>query len=592
MNTSENESPTSRLSPVSSEISAQEQVRQITQNTDALIDALRVQQTTLRRQAMNLPGGTLDHLRDTRTRLDRLARELLSRQIELRQLRALASTTAVINSSLDVDSVLNQVMDTVIQLTGAERGFIMLASKSTGALEYRSARGIDREQLAQNEFTVSNTIVNEVFNTGEPVLTDNARSDPRYQEQKSIVGYQLRSILAVPLAVRGDMIGVVYCDNRALTALFKTHELNLLRAFADQAAVAIENARLFEAARAQLAEITEIRDLMDNIFSSVISGLITLDGDDTITAFNAAAAEITGVSVEYALDDHLFAVLPGLRDLLAERLAHVRHTGEEVELEVEISFDDGQRRYWHFTINPLRDPIGQALGVVIVLDDQTEIKQREAQLGEIRRYLPLALVDNIRSEDIAALGGQEREISVVFADVRGFTSFSENLDPQVLLEIINKYLSVASDAVNLFEGVVDKYMGDAATGLFNTPLNPQTDHAQRAVLSALHMVYDVLALHEVLPEDQRLFYGIGIHTGNAVLGNVGGADRREFAAIGDAVEVAKILQENAQRGEIIISAATYEQVKGQFDCEPVTPTKTKGRDDLNVVYKIIGRKKR
>ena len=74
--------------------------------------------------------------------------------------------------------------------------------------------------------------------------------------------------------------------------------------------------------------------------------------------------------------------------------------------------------------------------------------------------------------------------------------------------------------INLFEGVVDKYMGDAVTGLFNTPLNPQSDHALRAVRAALSMVYDVLALHEVLPEDQRLFYGIGIHTG------IGGAGQR------------------------------------------------------------------
>lgn len=591
MTTAENDNMTSRFTPVENTISAQEQVRQIAQATDALMESLRVQQTVLRRQAMSLPGGTLDNLRQVRSRLDQLGRELLNRQIELRQLRALASTTALINSSLDVDSVLNQVMDTVIQLTGAERGFVMLTNKATGALEFRIARGIDREQLAQTDFTVSNTIVNEVFSTGEPVLTDNARSDPRYQEQKSIVGYQLRSILAVPLSVRGEVIGVVYCDNRALTALFKTHELNLLRAFADQAAVAIENARLFEAARAQLAEITAMRDLMDNIFSSVISGLITLDGDDTITAFNAAAAQITGVAVNDALHQRFFDVMPGLRDQLEDRLAHVRQTGEEVQVELEIAFNPSQRRYWYFTLTALRDTVGQALGVVIVLDDQTEIKQRESQLREIRHYLPLALVDNIRSEDIDNLGGQEREITVVFADVRGFTSFSENLDPQLLLEIINQYLSVASDAVNLFEGVVDKYMGDAATGLFNTPLNPQPDHALRAVRAALHMVYDVLALHEVLPEDQRLFYGIGIHTGRAILGNVGGTDRREFAAIGDAVEVAKILQENAQRGEIIISAATYEKVKNQFECEALEPRKTKGRDDLTVMYKILGRKK-
>jgi adenylate cyclase len=175
--------------------------------------------------------------------------------------------------------------------------------------------------------------------------------------------------------------------------------------------------------------------------------------------------------------------------------------------------------------------------------------------------------------------------------VRGFTSFSEKLEPEVLMLIINQYLSVASDAINLYEGVVDKYVGDAVTGLFNTQLNPQTDHALRAVRAALSMKYDVLALHDVLPPEQRLLFGIGIHTGHAVLGNVGSPERREFAAIGDALEFSKLLQENAGKGEIMLSDVTYQQVKDYFDCEALTPGKLKGRTDFTVMYRVNGVKK-
>ena len=307
-------------------------MRQLTQDVNELNDLLRSQRIVLRQWAMGLPLGSMDDLQQMQERLSTLAGQIMMRQIELRQLRALAETTALINSSLDTDSVLNQVMDTVIQLTGAERGYIMLTNKATGRLEFRIARGIDREQLVRDEFIVSNTIVNQVFDTGEPVLTDNARSDPRYQSHESIVGYQLRSILCVPLIVRGEAIGVVYCDNRALSALFKQHELNLLKAFANQAAVAIENARLFEAARAQLAEITEMRDLMDNIFTSIVSGLITLDGDDVITAFNPAAVNITGVTEGEAIGAELYEVLPGLNDAFVEKLARVREAGRAGDL--------------------------------------------------------------------------------------------------------------------------------------------------------------------------------------------------------------------------------------------------------------------
>ncbi|MEL7235409.1 MAG: GAF domain-containing protein, partial [Chloroflexota bacterium] len=120
------------------------------------------------------------------------------------QLRALADTTALIASTLDVDEVLNQVMDTVVRLTGAERGYIVLKNKETGEMEFRVARGMAQEQLDQSEFIVSRTIVNRVTETAKPVLTDNASADPRFQEQKSIVGFALRSILAVPLTSRDD----------------------------------------------------------------------------------------------------------------------------------------------------------------------------------------------------------------------------------------------------------------------------------------------------------------------------------------------------------------------------------------------------
>lgn len=582
---------TSRMSKRGNGGSAQEQLRQIMSDVDLLEEILRAERVTLRSRAMNLPMGTLERLRQTHARLDGLSMVLMSRQIELRQLRALADTTALINSSLDVSSVLNQVMDTVIQLTGAERGYIMLTNKATRMLEFRVARGIDREQLSRDEFTVSNTIINEVFETGQPVLTDNARADPRYKSMESIVGYQLRSILAVPLIVRGEIIGAVYCDNRALSAVFKDSELNLLTAFANQAAVAIENARLFEAVRAQLAEITEMRDLVDSIFTSVISGLITLNGRDQIVAFNRAAEEIIHMHEVDAMGAPLFAILPFLQAPLAEPLSHVRAGEDQESVEIEVAVPNRGRRILDITISPLRGSDGSGGGVVLVVDDLTEQRERESQLTEARRYVPLALVENIRSEDLANLGGQAREITVLFADVRGFTNFSERLEPEVLMQIINQYLSVASDSINLFEGMVDKYIGDAVTGLFNTQLNPQQDHALRAVRAAMAIRYDVDALHEVLPEDQQLYYGIGIHTGMAVLGNVGGQERREFSAIGDALDFAKLLQENAGKGEVIISAETYEQVQDYFEVEACEPHKTKGREDFKVMYRVIGRKR-
>jgi adenylate cyclase len=268
-------------------------------------------------------------------------------------------------------------------------------------------------------------------------------------------------------------------------------------------------------------------------------------------------------------------------------LDRVQQTGQQEVLQLEPLLNDKGQRYWNLVISPLRDYNGAIHGVAIVLDDLTEIRQHTEQLNQARRYLPAALVNNLRDIDVAGVVGEERLITAVSTDVRGFTTFSERLEPEELMQIINKYLSLASDAISFYKGVVDKFMGDAVTGLYNTPLNPQDDHAVRAVRSVLGLMSDLHALHEVLPEDQRLFYGAGIHTGFAVLGNVGSPDRKEFAAIGDATELSKVLESNARAGEVVISAATYNMVKGFFECEAFTPEKTKGRSDLTIAYRVL-----
>lgn len=570
------------------QITAQDHLRQIIQRVNDLIELLRAQREILRQRGMNLPPGALDSLKALRTQLEKLRDSMAGTLTELKQLRALAGTTSLINSSLEPAEVLNQVMDTVIRITGAERGYIALYDSDTGTMEYPVQRGIDKEQIGQGELMVSTTIVTEVAEKGEPVLTENASKDTRYQGHQSIIGFQLRSILAVPLKVRGQVIGVVYCDNRIMAGLFKPHDLNLLQAFANQAAVAIENARLFEALRRQVAQMTETRDLLTSIFASIANGVITLNRDGLIASCNRAAETIIHKPGESLIGRPLDQVLPNLDGPFKQAVQRVREAGTRELVKVELELNGLGRRYWNVVISPLRDANHMTQGLAIVLDDITEIRQREEQFGQLSAYIKVG-TEQLRQLD---MGGQEREISALHCDVRGFTTFSEQLDPEKLMEIINSYMSLSSDAIDLYGGVVDKYMGDAVTGLFNTQFNPQEDHAVRAVRAAMSMMYDLYALHEVLPEEQRLFYGIGVHTGMAVLGNIGGKDRREFGGLGDAFDLAKLLQENAQGGEVLISQATYERVQELYECEAIPPRKNKGRPDFTVMYKVLRHKRR
>lgn len=554
-----------------------------------ILGLLRTQRDMLRQRGVNLPSGSLDSLRSLKKRLDALEKTMADSHQELRSLRALADTTALINSAQKTDEVLNQVMDTVIALTGAERGYIVLKNADTGELEFRIARGMEQSTLDGSQgMIVSKTIVNTVADTGEPVLTDNASQDSRYDSQESIVGLQLRSILAVPLKVRDEILGVVYCDNRFLQGLFKQTELTVLTAFANQAAVALENARLFETTQARLQEITELRDRMMNLFTSIASGVLTINEDENILVCNATMETISTVSD--VVGKSLTEALPFLPQTFHDVIASVRNTRKQITRDIDIELN-GNTRSWTVIASPLRGD-DDTHGVAMVIDDMTEHKQSESQLVEARRYLPEALVRNMSTLDVTKIESQEREISAMFADVRGFTAFSENLEPEELMRVINKYLSIASDSIGLFEGIVDKYMGDAVTGLWNTQLNPQFDHPNRAVQAAMQLVLDLHAMHEVLPDNEQLFYGIGVHTGEAVLGNVGSKGRKEFAALGNATDVCKYLQEQAGPGEVIISQATFDFVSDSWECEPLTEIvrEKKGYEDV-VCYKVIKRKK-
>jgi len=582
-------------------ISIQEHLNQLTTQIDNLMQLLTSQRDLLEARGMSLPSGSLDNLRLLKRRIATLSTQISQSFAELQKLRALADTTAVVNSALETEDVLNQVMQTIVNITGAERGYLVLKNEETGEFDdFRVVHGIDQNLLLpqgdepngkRNELIISKTIVNEVVRTKQAVVTDNASLDTRYQGHQSIVGFALRSVLAVPLKVRDEVIGVVYCDNRVVTGLFQQSDLEIMNAFSNQAGVAIENARLFERIRYQIQQLTDMRELMRNVFDSIANGVITVNAAGIITTCNAAAHNILHQPevVGRSLDE----ITPLKDDKFNTAVDLVMADSKQRTLEIKPVLPQIGQRVWNIIISPLLDADhGEKQGVAIVLADLTEKKAREAQLAELRRYLPAALIDSIRSIDDVNVAGQERYITAIATDVRGFTSFSEHLRPEQLMEIINKYLSLASDGIQLYEGIVDKYMGDAVTGLFNTQLNPQQDHAIRAVRAAMSIIYDLLALHEIMPEDQRLYYGIGIHTGTAYLGNIGSADRQEFSALGEATNVSKFLESQAQAGEIIISEATYEHVKEFFECEArQVDGALNGYDHIQTVYRVVKRKK-
>jgi PAS domain S-box-containing protein len=569
--------------------SPKEELDYIRQLAVDLRDVLMQQREVLKASGFRLPPGTTTTLNDITRRLDLIRNRVGGLEHERDQYRALADIAALINSSLDLTQVLNGVMDTIIQLSGAERGYLMLRNSETGELEFRVARNMDRQAINSSAFEVSRSVVSRVAESGEAIMTTNAQEDQRFQHSESIVGYSLRSILCVPLKVKGEVTGVIYTDNKSLTELFTEQTRDLLLAFANQAAVAIENARLFARVRTTLDEITEMKKLQDNVFASIASGVITTDTENRITLINRRAEQILDFLTEQVpVGASLRDVLPPLDsrfDTIVEQACQSDQRLTGVEFETDLA----QRGHINLSMNfsPLKDAHENIQGVAIVLDDMTEIKRREAQIAGVRRYLPTEVVDGIKSAAELKLGGTRQTISILFADIRGFSTFSERLDPEKLVEIINIYMTIASDAIHAQQGVIDKFMGDAVMALYNTPLRPQADHALRAVRTAWAMSADIYAYHQTIPENDRLRFGVGIHTGDAVVGNVGSPARLDYTAMGDSVNLAKRLQEVAKPMQILLSDDTYQLVSDYVEATELEPVQVKGRTQLTRVYELV-----
>ena len=534
------------------------------------------------------PPGALEGLRQISGTLLTIRSSLEDIEQERRNLRALAEIGQVVNSSLDLTTVLNEVMDTIIRLTGAERGFLMLRN-GEGELETVVARNWERSSLSPSEQEISRTIVQRVVSQGEAVVTTNAQADPRFDHQASIVAYNLRSILCIPLKVKGELTGVMYADNRIREGLFSERERSLLSAFANQAAVAVENARLFASVRRTLDEVTELKNLMDNVFDSIGSGVITADVGDLITLANQAIGTILAIPREELLGASLQSLLPQLSPDLPARVEEVkradqRHMGLEAHAdlpgrgEVDLSLN----------ITPLKDAGQVTRGVAIVLDDLTEKRRLQAQRRLFERMVSPAVIDQL-DPDSLQLGGDRAEITTVFADIRGFTSFSESQNPETLVAVLNRYLSIAAEAILREEGTIDKFLGDAVMAWFNAPV-PQPDHTLRAVRAALAIRDAIPPLHQDLEPAFRLSFGVGIHSGEAVLGLVGTERHLNYTAIGDSVNTAKRLQENALPGQILISRSAADRVRDEAELRPVPLMVLEGKEQIVEVFEVVGLK--
>ena len=211
-----------------------------------------------------------------------------------------------------------------------------------------------------------------------------------------------------------------------------------------------------------------------------------------------------------------------------------------------------------------------------------------------RKYVSPQVVDQLSKDQRfeTKLGGELRNIAVLFIDIRGFTPLSESLAPQTVVSILNEYFALVAKAIFDHGGTLDKFIGDAAMAVFNAPLD-LPDYEYQAVCTALDIVSGAEELETRLFEkyQKHVGFGIGVNCGEAVVGNIGCSFRMDYTAIGDTVNTAARLESNAKKGQILVSQTLYQRVRDRVEAEEIGVIPLKGKAEGVFVYNIVAKRK-
>ena len=393
----------------------------------------------------------------------------------------------------------------------------------------------------------------------------------------------IHSELAVPIFAARTVFGVLRVSSEQ-THAFGQNDVQLLTTLATQLGVALENARLYQ-------QIETERSTLDAVLDGVADPILLISPDNRLLLANKAATTRLGIGDEIGQPVSAMVMNHDLLVVLAAPLDE--HRSDEPN---EIVLPNGDT--FNVRIAPVRGAHGEQIGRVAVLQDITAIKQLEQQRQEqlrnvFRRYVSPQVV-----EQVLATGGDigapvERDVVVLFADLRGYTALTEGMDPRRLVnEVLNRYFDAMTEVLYHYEGTIDKFMGDGIIGVFGMPIAHHND-LQRALAAAVDMQRAFYTLQQDWQEELKLNIGmgIGVSYGNAVVGNIGSAQRLDYTLIGDVVNTANRLNGIAEAGQIIVSYHLVDELTRQhattWSLRPVGKVPLKGKAEPHLVYEIV-----
>ena len=503
---------------------------------------------------------------------------------EMGFLRLVSDLTA----ELDLDSLLQKVMAEATRMLRAERSTLFLLDERTNELFARIAEG---DSVGEIRFPSLAGIAGSVFTTGESINIAHAYADLRFNpDLDRRTGFFTRSILCVPvISNEGRIIGVTQVLNRR-GGPFTAEDEQRLKAFTAQVSIALQNAKLFD-------DVQNMRNYSEAMLASMSNGVLTLDKSGAVATCNDAGRRILGAGAATIVGRHYSEVFGDAGEIIGAMVARVADDAvrtPELAMDVDVQRlsdpgTDGAERVISANVSvlPLIGGADEHLGTMIVMEDISGEKRVRTTMA---RYMDPGLADQLLRGDEDLLGGKSVEASVLFSDVRSFTTLAEELGPQATVSLLNDYFTIMVECIQQQGGMLDKFIGDAIMAAFGLPVAHEDD-ADRAVQAAISMISSLFEWNEQRVQDGRrpIDMGVGINTGTVVAGNIGSPKRMDFTMIGDGVNLASRLEGACKEysARILISEHTFGLLKGVYRTREVDHVVVKGKTQPVAVYEVL-----
>ena len=491
-----------------------------------------------------------------------------------------------ITSEIDIDSLLAKVIREATAMLRADRGTLFINDEKTNELFSRVAMGAS---IGEIRLPNSVGIAGAVFSSGKTINIPYAYADLRFNpafDKKT--GYFTRSILCVPVINKdGKTIGVTQVLNKK-GGVFTAEDESRLKAFTAQVSIGLENAKLFE-------DVQNMKNYNESILESMTNGVITMNEEDIIVTCNSSSLRILGVRLkeilkvpmkEFFVDENAFIVDKILK------LKEPHNEDDDVEkYEGEVMMDvdvvcAGKATSVNLTILPLHNTEEKLIGSMVMIEDISSEKRMKSTMS---RYIDPSISDQLMDGD-DLLGGKKIEATVLFSDIRSFTTLTEELGPQGTVQLLNEYFTVMVDCLQAEGGMLDKFIGDAMMAGFGLPI-AHGDDPDRGVRCAIDMIVKLneLNVKRVARGSKAIKIGIGLNTDFVVSGNIGSPKRMDYTMIGDGVNLAARLESGSKQyfAKILISENTVKKLKGTYQLRELDLVVVKGKTEPVSVYEVL-----